>query len=122
MKNMKFEFVDSEELGRDSRYYQWLLKRGATTVLTRTKLDYCLEHGYRKYPDENGEKDNITDDQFGILCYLDSMYVDDFIRPGCERFWDDDFKNKYRSDILKVKREKEIYWKGHSFINPEEYI
>lgn len=95
---MIFKFEDSIELGRNSRYYIWLQKNKCRNIATKDlKLNYLLEHGYRKKPDSSGERDYISEDQFGDLLYLEQLYHDDFLRPGCDRFWTKEFnKIRYR--------------------------
>lgn len=88
---MTFRFLDTIHDGKSSPYFQHLKETVCTDIGRKNlKLDYLRSKGYRKSPDENGERDYITEEQFGILLYLEQLYHDTYLRLGCERFWKDD--------------------------------
>lgn len=106
---MTFKFLDTIEDGMTSPYVQYLKETICIDLGKKNlKLDYLKSRGYRKTPDANGQRDYITEEQFGILLYLEQLYHDTFLRPGCERFWKDSERSENKEYSKEIKNKKRL--------------
>lgn len=107
IKEQEFIFTDSVENIRDSRYYTWLVENNIDSIHKGVKWQYCRDFRYDKYKDT--DKTIVTVDDYLTLIEIENKYENDFIRPGCERFWDKKFRKKFKDKIAERESKPDYF-------------